>query len=68
MRSKYNLSKKALEYRPQPISIEYCDKILVEMILNSMKIEGQEVPKNEYLKFRAEMQKKETDSSKTLNE
>ncbi len=61
--SKYKLSKKALEYKPQPISRQYCDNILVEMILNNMKIEGQEVSKNDYLKFRAEMQKKESTSS-----
>ncbi len=58
--SKYNLSKKALEYRPQPVSKKYCDNMLIEMVLNNMKIEGQEVSKDEYLKFRAEMQKKES--------
>lgn len=61
--SKYKLSKKALEYKPRPISAKHCDNILVEMILNNMKIEGQEVPENEYRKFRAEMQKKESNQS-----
>ena len=55
--SKYKLSKKALEYRPKAISAQYCNSILIDMILNNMKIEGQEVPKDEYLKFRAEMKK-----------
>jgi hypothetical protein len=58
--SKYNLSKKALEYIPKPISKEYCENILVDMILNNMKIEGQEVLKEDYLKFRLEMQVKES--------
>lgn len=61
--SKYKLSKKALEYKPRPISRQYCDNILVEMILNNMKIEGQEVSKSDYLKFRAEMQEKESNES-----
>lgn len=56
--SKYKLSQEALNYKPQPISAQHCNKVLVEMILNNMKIEGQEVPKNDYLEFRAKMREK----------
>lgn len=55
---KYKLSQKALEYKPRRISKEYCNNILIEMILNNMKIEGQEVSKNAYKQFRAKMQSK----------
>ena len=55
-KSKYNLSKEATNYRPQSISKEYCNKVLTDMILNNMKIEGQEVNKSSYLKFKSEMQ------------
>ena len=57
----HKLSKKAREYKPQAISTDYCNNILVEMILNNMKIEGQEVPKAQYLTFREEMQAKQID-------
>ena len=56
--SKYKLSKEALNYKPQRISAQHCNKVLVEMILNNMKIEGQEVPQNDYMKFRAKMREK----------
>jgi hypothetical protein len=63
--SKYKLSKKALEYVPKPISKEYCENILVDMILNNMKIEGQEVLKEDYLKFRSEMKLQESQRGST---
>lgn len=61
---KYKLSKKALDYKPQPISKEYCKNILTEMILNNMKIEGQEVSKKTYQKFRDKMQQKLQNNNK----
>lgn len=57
MVKKYKLSQKARNYRPRSISDKYCNDILLEMILNNMKIEDQEVSKEEYLKFRDTMQR-----------
>ncbi len=56
---KYELSKTARQYKPKPIEDQYLDNIVVDMVLNNMKIEGQPVPLDKYLLFRKEMKKKE---------